>query len=254
MSVRAGKRRFGRTLRWTVACSFALLFHLALYWSVSLTMDSNRSLRRETRQFTEIRYLDQETTEESDLLTQRMTLFDPRPLLLPTRWNASNARYLTNTLEEEGAIFTDFSPMFELEDGNYVDDFGIAAANYDRLSLAQVNFDLPLFHQLGRTEFESDYQQEEGALLTLTDPGTGREISQTFIYSNEIASLTEQWPAWGIATFMAVVEKSFLVGGLSVLESSGFDEVDQRLRGIAKSYFPDLKQLEDGVYLLQVVP
>lgn len=245
---------FGRTIRWTWAISAAIMFHIALYWGVSLTSDSEQKLRRQYRQLTQIQYFDAQTAERSEVLAQQMTLFDPRPLLLPTSWNVSNASSITDFLQEEEQIFSDFDPMFELEDGNYLDDFGNAAANYDELSAAQADFDFTLFKQLGRTTKASDFEQEKGILVSMISPDSGRAVSSASIYNEEVDLMAREWPEWRPATLLASVEDSFAVGGFSVLESSGFDEVDQRLRGIAHAVFPRLGQLEDGVYLLEFTP
>lgn len=248
------KRTFGRTLRWTWALAAAVLVHVTLYWGVALTRDSGQKLRRQERQHTEINYLDAQSTEQSEVLTQRMNLYDPRPLLLPTKWNSANAVSMLGFWQEEAEIFPAFAPMFELEDGNYIDDFGNVPANYEQLSAAQVDFGFLPFQELGRSRLEVDYQEEQGVSLAAVDPASGRELKRIYIYNDAVAALDSQWPDRRPATFLATVEGSFQVGGLSVVESSGFDEADREMTSIAYANFPELSLLEDGVYLLEMVP
>jgi len=248
------KRRFGRTLRWTWAVVVTVLVHISLYWGVALTLSSDQTLKRQERQFTEIQYLDEKTAGQFAVLSQQMLLFDPRPLLLPTDWNWANSRSLLESSQEEAEIFPPFDPMFELEDGNYVDDFGNVPANYDRLSLAQVEFGFPPFRELGRKTGEVAFLEEEGMSLVLRDAESGEELSRITIYSEAVAALGEAWPDRQPTTLMATVVDSFQVGGLAVLESSGFDEADREISRIAYGDFPRLGPLKDGVYLLEIVP
>lgn len=250
----AGKRKFGRTLRWTWGIAFAVVFHLGLYWSVALTRDSNQTLRRQTRQFTEIQYIDSETAERSDALNQEILLFDPRPLLLPTEWNTANAQGLNDYWQEEGDIFPPFAPMFELEDGNYIDDFGNVPANYDELTLAQSEFGFPPFRELGRQEFEGTFTQEQGFSMTVRDLADGREVQAYVIYNDASVEVLREWPGLGPATFLATVKDGFPAAGLSVVNSSGFDEADRRLNGIVSGGFSEVDGLVDGVYLLEISP
>ncbi len=245
------KRTFGRTLRWTWAFVATILVHVSLYWGVALTRDSGQRLRRQERQHTDIHYVDSGSTE---LLAQQMSLFDPRPLMLPTEWNSANAVSLLENGQEEAEIFPEFAPMFELEDGNYIDDFGNVPANYEQLSMAQVDFGFLPFRQLGRSEQSLDYEEEQGVTLSVLDPASGRELKRIYIYNDAIRALEERWPDCRPATLLATVEGSFQVGGLSVVESSGFDGADREMSSIAYSNFPALGLLEDGVYLLEMVP
>lgn len=250
----AGRRKFGRTLRWTWAIAFAVVFHLGLYWSVALTRDSKQVLRRQTRQFTEIQYIDSETAVKSDALNQQMLLFDPRPLLLPTEWNAANAQGLSDYWQEEGEIFPEFSPMFELEDGNYIDDFGNVPANYDQLTLAQGEFGFPPFRELGRKEANGDFVQEDGLALTVRDLSEGEVLRAFSIYSDATRNVLSDWPEIRPSTFLATVKDGFPVAGLSVVDSSGFDEADRLLNEIVSNGFYGVGGLRDGVYLLEIAP
>lgn len=249
------RRTFGRSLRWTSAVAVTVLLHLALYWGVALTRDSEQKLRRQQRQFAEIQYFDADTADRSEALRQQMSLFDPRPLLLPTQWNASNASGLLAFWQEEADIFPEFAPMFELEDGNYVDDFGNVPATYDRLSAAQTEFASLPFRELGRSAtLGLAYEEELGMSVSVVDLATGAELKRILIYNEEVQALDVAWPDRRPATLLATVEDSFQVGGLSVVSSSGFNEADREINTIAYANFSRLGQLEDGVYLLEIVP
>lgn len=247
------KRLFGRTLRWTWAIVVTVSIHLSLYWGVALTRDSDQKLRRQDRQFTEIHYIDTKMADRSEVLKQQMTLFDPRPLLLPTRWNAANSARLVSQ-PEEAEIFPEFSPMFESEDGNYIEEFGNVPALYDRLSVAQGDFGFQPFLELGRSEAGNSYLEEPGMSVSVQDPSSGAELGRIHIYNEAVARLDRNWPGRRPATLLATVEDGFQVGGLAVVVSSGFDDADRELSSIAYSNFLRLGQLEDGVYLLEIVP
>lgn len=248
------KPTFGRTMRWTWAIVVTVLVHISLYWGVALTRESGQKLRRQERQFTEIEYFDSKSVERSLAIAQEMSLFDPRPLLLPTRWNAANAASLLGVWQEEAEIFPEFTPMFELEDGNYIDDFGNVPARYEQLSTAQFDFGYLPFNGLGRREDVVDYEEDAGVSLVVLDPANGRELKRIYIYNDAVKSLEGRWPDRRPATLLATVEGSFQVGGLSVIASSGFDEADREMSSIAYANFPKLGLLEDGVYLLEMVP
>lgn len=246
------KRIFGRTLRWTCAAAVGILFHLVLFWGVALTRESKQVLTRSTRQFTKIQYFDRDTRERSEILSQQMTMFDPRPLLLPTEWNAASASQLRNFIEEE--IFSDFEPLYELGDGNYLDDFGNVPAEYGQLSVAQADFDFSIFNQVGRQEKQINYEQELGFSFILKNPRSGEEIKNATIYNSDIEEVNGDWPDWEPVVFLATVEDSFQVGGLAVLKSSGYDEADRFLSEQTRLVFREMVRLEDGVYLVEIIP
>lgn len=248
-----GRRKFGRTLRWTLAISAAALFHVALFWSVVLTRETKQVLRRNARQFTEIQYFDARTTERSELLNQQMTLFDPRPLLLPTEWNVSNVSRLSDFTQEEVALFPDFAPMFELEGGDYLDDFGNAPASFEQLAAAQVEFDFPLFVGIGRKGHPLPAAQAKSLEARLLDPRTGVTLRSAAIYKG-VESLGRNWPDWQPAVVLATVRDSFLSGGVSVVRSAGYNDADQVLRGLTRDFVHGLGALEDGVYFVEFIP
>lgn len=248
------KPTFGRTVRWTWAVAFAVLTHVALYWGVALTRSSDQKIKRQDRQFTEIQYFDAETAERSVALSQQMLLFDPRPLLLPTEWNGANVVSLLGTWQEEAEIFAEFAPMFELEDGNYIDDFGNVPASYDRLTTAQVEFGFSPFRELGREEAGVRFSEELGMAVVLREPGGAGVTSQHYIDGDAVENLAKSWPDRAPMVLMATVENSFNVGGLAVLESSGFADADKAISRIVYEEFPRLGVLKDGVYLLEIVP
>lgn len=243
------RSRFGRTLRWTVAGSFALLFHIALFWGVVWTREPAQRLRSSQRQFTEIQY----TTERTKLLDQQMTLFDPRPLLLPTEWNASNVRRLGDFTQEEADLFPDFPPKFELEDGDYLDDFGNAPATYERLASAQVEFDYPIFHEIASDRRDLPPAQAKDVEAVVIDAKNGGELRRATIY-NVAGKLSATWPDWQPTTLIATIERSFLEAGVSVLRSSGYAEADQLLREATRAAFSRLGPLPDGVYFVEILP
>lgn len=249
-----GKPTFGRTMRWTWAVVFAVLVHVSLYWGVALTRSSDQALKRQGRQFTEINYLDSAAAERWAVLSQQMSLFDPRPLLLPTDWNVANVAGLLENRQEEAAIFPEFAPMFELEDGNYVDDFGNVLADYDRLASAQIEFGFPPFRELGRRVSETEFVGEPGMAVVLRRPASGEELSRFIIYNEAVSALDAAWPDRGPVSLLATVRDSFQVGGLAVLESSGFDGADLEIGRIAYESFSRLGVLRDGVYVLEIVP
>ncbi len=248
-----GRRKFGRTLRWTLAVAVAVVFHVALFWSVVLTRETKQVLRRNARQFTEIQYFDSRTTERSELLSQQMSLFDPRPLLLPTEWNASNVSRLSDFTQEEAALFPDFAPMFELEGGEYLDDFGSSPASFEQLAAAQVEFDFPLFDGIGRVERPLPTAQAKAIEARLLDPQTGAVLRSAAIYKG-VDSLARDWPDWQPAVLLATVREGFLGGGLSVVRSSGYSEADQALRRLAGEFVRSSGALRDGVYFVEIIP
>ena len=199
-------------------------------------------------QVTEVTYVD------SHSVRQQITLFDPRPLLLPTQWNVASAQNLRDFLTEENRIFAEYEPMYRAEAGDFITTFGNRWTGFESVEEAQLTFAADDFRNLGR--------KVEGAIAPLDsllevkvlDPASGETLFFRSYTNSAARELAEGWPDWRPARFLASVESSFLSTRMNVLESSGFEEVDRRLEVLLASQLIGKGMLKDGPYIVEVGP
>ena len=238
-----------RATRWVAGLCGASIAHLAVFWAVGLVALERADKTPTEAQTTIIEYLDAASVD------QQMTLFDPRPLLVPTRWNVANAENVGEIVQEERDIFDDYSPAFQSALGDFIGRYGnplgqsVSAIGAGRLPWSDVSFQGMCVEEGALAQAQSDELE-----MLIVNPATGEVVLGESMSVQEAASLADSWPDWRPVTFLATVDQSFLVGGMSVLNSSGYEEVDERLKQLAADRMIPRGRLPDGPYLIEVGP
>lgn len=243
-----------RALKWTIAIAAALFAHAALYWCVAFARGPDQALRRSTRQITEIQYIDARVADRSEAFEQQLALFDPRPLLLPTEWNAANAQRLGDFLEEEETIFPDFDPVLKAESEAFFRAYGSQAAAAPLEETLQ-SFARDPLDGVGRASLGIESSPQDGVELLARDPQTGRVVARRIAsFPMDGGNGASGSPAWEPAALLGTLRDGFLSTGLSVVRSSGFDEIDARLRDLVRRELSGARGLPDGAYIIEINP
>ncbi len=241
-----------RTSRWILAVCIAAIIHIALFWGVALINYVLEPSGDWTEEKAKIEYVQVERVEE------QMTLFDPRPLLLPTNWNFASIGPLDDLkiFEDEEPIFEDYDPMFAAEDGNFVFRYGNPWSIRDDSRESLSSFEVNRFAQLRQKERARSEHGELGLHVSLKDPISGRVLhsESSSLYNNAALEISRQWPSWSPVTFLVTVLDSFLLSQISIVESSGFDDVDKKLGDLIAHGLLSGAQAPDGVYFVEIGP
>ena len=236
--------------RWMMAISLGLAIHVGLYWGVAWTRGPRQSLLRSPRQSTEIHYVDASSSQSSPVLT----MFDPRPLVLPTRWNSANTQRLDEILVELD-VFDRFAPQVQVQGGDFVSVYGSGLAPTFDLASVQTDFSTGIFAAAGEAEPGFNRVADDaGVEFWIRNPLTGADLLRKKYQGERLESLRSLAFDWRPAVLLAIVEKGFLVGGLAVLESSGNEAVDRVLIEIARDAFFGKSYFADGIYRLEIAP
>ena len=239
-----------RSSRFIVSLSLAGIFHLGILWGIVIVWDNeDDSIERISKpQTVEVSYVN------SDQLMRSFELFDPRPLLIPTEWNFATTERLEEVLQEEKQIFADYDPMYRSEAGDFVSTFGDRWEGIDSYQDLQSRFGEELFRGLSSVREKKPEALGQSIEVSVFRPATGERVFRKVYYINAAEDLANAWPDWRPARFLASVEKSFLVTRMNVLESSGYQEVDEKLERLLASQLIGKGLFEDGPYLVEVGP
>jgi len=189
----------------------------------------------------------------TQLVAEQVELFDPRPLLLPTRWNAGSAETIRDFIDEEREIFEDFPPQFRSEDGNFARRYGNRWREMTSVLEAHIEFEASVLDELGRKENPQPAVERRGFAVRVLGLRGGEEIISERLYNSDArGELEEEWPEWRPAHFVVSVEDSFLVRETTVVRSSGSSDADALLADVALSGELARGALEDGSYLVKI--
>lgn len=238
-----------RVTRWIAGLSGAIIAHLAVFWAVALVTPRKPAGTGPTKpQTMSVEYLD------ASSVRQQLTLFDPRPLLIPTRWNVAGTQAISEIVQEERDIFEDYQPVFQSASGDFIATYGNRLGSSDDYALTELPWSEPGFKGMGTRHTPPPAAQPDELEMAVIDPGTGNVVSRRTIALPEATALADSWPDWRPVTYLATVEQSFLLGGMPVLSSSGYEEVDLRLEELVARRMMPLGGLPDGPYLVEVGP
>jgi hypothetical protein len=95
---------------WVVLTAVAIVVHGAGLWL--LQARRGESEKRETVAIGSIAVLPSETGERSAVVRERLWLFDPEPLFLPTRWNFGETTVARRQEGQLGALHADYDPSW----------------------------------------------------------------------------------------------------------------------------------------------
>jgi len=199
-------------------------------------------------------------TAESGALAEEALMRDLTPLFLPTERNASLARSPTR---EPGKTFLDAAtpnlggaganwriyealpPVAKINDK--------PAGEVAPLDLLHPNETEPSLAGFGRAEIKVPALGTRGVVVDIASLRDGRRQSSHEIQINvDVASVALK--GWQPAEFTAAVGTAGLVGQLTLVTSSGSDEVDSFLRIYLARTFRVGDRLAPGFYRITVTP
>ncbi|MCH6258731.1 hypothetical protein MLD52_19390 [Puniceicoccaceae bacterium K14] len=222
----------------------AVLFHAVLFWAILLVRpwESEATFDQAERLSVEVLYD----------VSEQMALFDPRPMLLPTEWNVANAGSLGDIVREELPIFEDYEYRFAKEEGGFVTSYGNSWGRSMELRDVQLAFDFPQLDQLGTSVVEQAKPRNSQLVVRLRKPSTGELLHEAIIQQQDVSDLSSRWPGWAPVMYFVTVADSFFMQGATVLESSGYQELDLILQDMAKNGLENRGFWRDGLYLMEV--
>lgn len=185
-------------------------------------------------------------------VSEQMALFDPRPMLLPTEWNAANAGDLEDLVDEELPIFEDYEYRFAREEGGFVTTYGNPWGGDFELRDVQLAFDFPQLDQIGSGSEKRGMARDSVVTVRLLDPGSGRLLHEETLLRENVEEFREKWPGWAPVTYFITVVDSFFMHGATVLDSSGHQDLDIALQQLAKNGLENRGIWKDGSYILEV--
>lgn len=242
-----------RSLRWIAGWGLAGIFHIALFWAVVFFDPPKRKSLSQADHHTAFEYVKAGSAINSPLVAEQIELFDPRPLLLPTKWNAGSADTIRDFIEDEREIFEDFEPRFRSGEGNFAESYGNRWKESASILSVQEEFEVSALETFGRKAEELPSFAREGFEARVIDLSSGEELFLDRVYNSEARrSLINDWPEWRPAQFLVSVKDSFVAQEVAVVSSSGSSEADELLRGVALSGILRRGRLEDGSYLVKI--
>lgn len=233
----------GGLARWVVAVSVAIIVHLAAYWSLALRPSDSRPAMGEPERSASFHFGEAES----------FPLFDPRPILLPTEWNAANAERLKELVDEERPIFPALPPAFQSGEGSFIAQFGNRPP--EERSVRELAFSFPSdsFKGIGMAR-EPPKSSGEALHIRAVDPRDGTEVYEMSLEVPEAATLAERWPDWQPASFIFHVADTFILNRGGVVSSSGYPEADQLLIGLIRRGLAPVDGLPNGPFLVEIGP
>lgn len=229
---------------WMGGIACAALAHASIYWAVAFFHPFEKEFQEEEKGALSIEVLDSIKSE--------MDLFDPRPLLLPTRWNAANAERLGDFFEEEKPIFSEYSYGFGGEQNSMVALYGNRWEVSGDAATLGLSFGFPKLDQLWVKRKPLPSTPQPALRLRLVDPGSGKAVFEGKIASAEAEEFERTWPGWSPVVFIATYLDSFLVSGFAILEGSGYGDLDIRLEQLAFERLLQRGFFADGSYLVEI--
>lgn len=242
-----------RSLRWTAGLGLAGIAHVSLFWAVVFFKAPERQSSSNPDHHTTFEYVKAGSGLDSPLMAEQVELFDPRPLLLPTKWNAGSGDPFGDLIDEERRIFGDFDPQFRSGAGNFGDAYGNEWKETESVLTAQAEFQVGVLSNFSRKAEERLPAGLDGFEARVVDLKTGNELYRDRIYNNEARrSLSESLPEWRPAQFVMSVADSFVLQEMTVASSSGSSEADALLRTVVLSGILGRGVLNDGSYLVKI--
>lgn len=182
-------------------------------------------------------------------LREQAELFDPKPLFLPTRWNARPAK-LTGTAREPGdTVFENFKPRLTFPENALNLGFPSMATPPARPidALAVGTPRRPLLG-LGRLDLPVEPLEPRGGFVEVRTAGGGEDI------------LTGELPAtppsgdWAPLEFVVAVNAAGLIAPPQLIRGSGRDEVDAYFRTFLARDFRLGSRLPAGFFRVRIGP
>lgn len=240
------------TSRWIVGVSIAGIVHIGIYWMVGWLSDSNEGVRMRYAKGANLQFIGSDAEELSSVMREQIMLFDPKPLMMPTRWNGANYEPIDIYATMDSELFPDYAPMFASEGGDFVGPFGNSWNRAGSPRANQLAFPFVVTRQFGRKAFNRARSDREGIGLEVVELSSGRFVFSRDILNNAARSVLEEEEAWESVEFLVQVVDSFHVGAPSTVQSSRFPEIDRMLSELMTKELLPKGLLVNGSYLIRV--
>lgn len=185
------------------------------------------------------------------IIEEQVLLYDPEPLFLPTRWNASPQFIDSNLSLVSDSPFTRFEPELLLKKED-LKKRQWKTKSADRISKPSDTLLIQndeLFSSFGQTAVPLNALPQRAAVLTVYDfERSERILSVALDTLPGIEGELEQ-----IGEFLVVIDTMGLVGTPLVERNTGNGDLDNALRAFI-SEFPAIKRLKQGYYRITMGP
>lgn len=240
------------TSRWIVGAGGGAILHVGLFWMVGVVGDPEESDRVSQVNGASIRFVGSNSEEMSPLMKEQIALFDPKPLMKPTRWNGANFERLELKDDAGEGLFVDYAPMFASDTGDFIESYGNQWAVAPEPKKTQLGFPISVSKQFGRGERSVDPQLEESLGLETIRLDTGETIARQSVYNNAALEISKRELGWDSVEFVVEVMDSFAAGAATVARSSGFPEIDREFSELLRRELLPKGLLSNGSYLVRI--
>ncbi len=242
------------TSRWIAGVGVGSIVHIGLFWLVGVLSEPADRSRERHEKGASLQFIGADTVELSPVMQQQIELFDPKPLLLPTEWNAVVTRLnrLEAYVDDDADLFVDYEPVFRSEDGNFVGSFGNSWRPAGSPKENQLAFPFAVTERFGRASISRSQEEIDGISLEVVRVGTGEFVYSRSHYNNAAQEIMEFEELWEPASFLVQIVDSFQVSVPSTARSSGFPEIDQKLGVLIMRDLLPKGLLANGSYLVWI--
>ena len=186
----------------------------------------------------------------NELLKEAVSLRDPTPLFLPTRWNASEDALAMNAPREPGGSFQDYAPFFTFPETdlklNFLPDAKIPDRPADAFVMDKTNGQLLGF---GQTDLAIEPLRTRGGIIQVVAAIDGQIMQESII---------EQQPPeqgmWQPLEFLVAVDRAGVVRPPVLTESSRIAAVDQFFQEFLIKRLHIGERLAPGFYRVSIGP
>ncbi len=237
---------------WWVAGLVAVLVVISLGFLFSIRSDSDQPQPRpvSTTRGSEIGLTRLVRTSESNLVAAEAEFFDPTPLFLPTEWNSDQNVLPASILRDPGQMFQDFpSRLIFTDEGLGLQFPRIAQAPNDPVDTIPILDTNASFSGMGRGEISPPNLPERGGFLEVRLAGNGQRVM-----AEVLPTMALPMGNWHPLELIGVVGAAGLIGDLSMVESSGVDEIDTTIRDYLVKSVHIGERLNPGFYRILVGP
>lgn len=186
----------------------------------------------------------------NELLKEAVSLRDPTPLFLPTRWNASEDALAMNAPREPGGSFQDYAPYFTFPETdlklNFLPDAEIPVSPADAFEMDDTTRQLLGF---GQTDRAVEPLRARGGIIQVIAVDDGQVLQESII---------EQQPpeqgTWQPLEFLVAVDSTGVVRPPVLTESSRIAVVDQFFQEFLIKGLHIGERLAPGFYRVSIGP
>ncbi len=240
------------TSRWIAGVGVGGIVHVGLFWLIGWVGDGEPAQRAAPSGGASIRFVGSTTEEMSPLMLEQIALFDPKPLMKPTRWNGANFSRIELSEDAGTALFVDYAPMFASDTGDFVASFGNEWKGAPEPKETQLQFPVATLAQFGRGSLATADRVPESLGLEVVNLRTGETIERRRVYNNAALDIAALETGWDSVEYLVEILDSFAAGAATVVKSSQFPEIDRRFSELMRRELLPKGLLINGSYLIRI--